>query len=194
MTIMIIGLILFFAIHAVPMRPVLRSALIERMGEMPYKGAFSLVAILGFVLIVHGYGAARAFGPIVLYWPPLWLSHVTLLLMVPVFVLLVAAYAPTGHIRARVKHPMVLAVKLWAVSHLLANGDLPSVILFGGFLAWGIVDRISLKRRGDLGGGAVERLSPRGDIIAIVGGLAAYVVFAFYLHTLLIGVPVVTVG
>lgn len=191
MTMLIAGLILFVGIHALPMRPALRAPLRERLGELPYKAVFSLISLIGLVLIVHGYGAARAAGPALVYSPPVWLLHVTLLLMIPVFILLVAAYAPTGHIKAKLKHPMVLAVKIWAFAHLLANGDIASVVLFGGFLAWGIVDRISLKKRGDIGGAAALRISSRGDVIAVVAGLALYVVFAFYLHEWLFGVPVI---
>lgn len=116
--------------------------------------------------------------------------HLTLALMVPVFVLLVAAYLPTGHIRKRTRHPMILAVKLWAFAHLLANGDLASVLLFGGFLAWGVIDRISLKRRGDAGGAAVASVAALSDAVALIAGLAIYVAFVLWLHPLLIGVPV----
>lgn len=125
-----------------------------------------------------------------LWYPPVWTRHLTLALMVPVFVLLVAAYLPTGHIRKRTRHPMILAVKLWAFAHLLANGDLASVLLFGGFLAWGVIDRISLKRRGDAGGAAVASVAALSDAVALIAGLAIYVAFVLWLHPLLIGVPV----
>jgi uncharacterized membrane protein len=191
MTYLIAGLIIFLGVHALPMRPVLRARMRERLGELGYKAAFSLASLLGFVLIVYGYGLARAAGPAVLYSPPVWMSHITMLLMVPVFVLLVAAYAPTGNIKARTKHPMILAVKIWALAHLLANGDVASVVLFGGFLAWGVVDRISLKRRGDIGGAGALRKSIAGDAISVVVGLGLYAAFVVYLHMWLIGVPVI---
>lgn len=191
MSILISGLILFFAAHVVPMRPALRTALRGKLGEMGYKVAFSLVSLIGFALIVYGYGEARMAGSPLLYDPPFWLRHVTMLVMVPVFVLLVAAYAPGGRIKAGVKHPMVLAVKIWAVAHLLANGDQASVLLFGAFLVWGIVDRIFLKRRGDIGGAAIAVPSKSGDVIAILAGLALYAAFIVVLHEWLIGVPVI---
>ena len=144
MTYLIAGLIIFFGVHSLPMRPALRGRMRERLGDLGYKAAFALVSLLGLVLIVYGYGMARAAGSPILYSPPLWMSHITILLMAPVFVLLVAAYAPTGTVKARSKHPMILAVKIWALAHLLANGDLASVVLFGSFLAWGVVDRISI--------------------------------------------------
>jgi uncharacterized membrane protein len=190
MTYLIAGLIIFLGVHALPMRPVLRGRMRERLGDLGYKGVFALVSLLGLVLIVHGYGMARAAGSPVLYSPPLWMSHVTILLMAPVFVLLVAAYAPTGTVKARSKHPMILAVKIWALAHLLANGDLASIVLFGSFLAWGVVDRISLKRRGDIGGAGALRKSIAGDAISVVVGLGLYAAFVVYLHEWLIGVPV----
>lgn len=190
MTMLIAGLIIFFGVHALPMKPELRGRLRARLGDMGYKGAFALLSLLGLVLIVYGYGMARAAGPMLLYSPPVWMSHITLLLMVPVFILLVAAYAPTGYIKARVKHPMILAVKIWAVAHLLANGDAASVVLFGGFLAWAVVDRISLKKRGDIGGAGAQRKSLAGDAISVVAGLGIYVAFVVYLHMWLFGVPV----
>ena len=191
MTYLIAGLIIFFGVHALPMRPALRGRMRERLGDLGYKAAFALVSLLGLVLIVYGYGMARAVGSPILYSPPLWMSHITILLMAPVFVLLVAAYAPTGTVKARSKHPMILAVKIWALAHLLANGDLASVVLFGSFLAWGVVDRISLKRRGDIGGAGALRKSIAGDAISVVVGLGLYVAFVVYLHAWLIGVPVI---
>lgn len=191
MTYLIAGLIIFFGVHALPMRPALRGRMRERLGDLGYKAAFALVSLLGLVLIVYGYGMARAAGSPILYSPPVWMSHITILLMVPVFVLLVAAYAPTGTVKARSKHPMILAVKIWALAHLLANGDLASVVLFASFLAWGVVDRISLKRRGDIGGAGALRKSIAGDAISVVVGLGLYVAFVVYLHAWLIGVPVI---
>ncbi|WP_306146873.1 MULTISPECIES: NnrU family protein [unclassified Roseibium] len=190
MLLLIAGLILFLGIHSLPMFADKRSALEEKFGVLGYKGLFAVVSAIGFVLIIYGYGAARAEGPAIIYDPPFWLRHVTMLFMVPVFIFLVAAYVPC-RIKKALKHPMLVAVKLWAFSHLLTNGDLASVLLFGSFLVWAVADRISLKRRG-LGGGAVMAKEPGkfSDIIVILIGLGLYVLFAFKLHVLLIGVPV----
>lgn len=190
MALLIIGLILFLGTHLLPAFPARRGELVARFGATGYRLAFSLLSGIGLVAIIYGYGLARAEGPAILYDPPIWTRHLTLLLMVPVFMLLAAAYLPTGHIARRVKHPMILAVKIWATAHLLANGDVASVLLFAGFLAWGVFDRISLKRRGALGHGAPTAVSGLSDIIAIVAGLAVYVAFVLWLHPLLIGVPV----
>ncbi|MBO9418770.1 MULTISPECIES: NnrU family protein [Stappiaceae] len=190
MLLLIAGLILFLGIHSLPMFADKRSALEEKFGVLGYKGLFAVVSAIGFVMIIYGYGAARAAGPAIIYDPPFWLRHVTMLFMVPVFIFLVAAYVPC-RIKKALKHPMLVAVKLWAFSHLLTNGDLASVLLFGSFLVWAVADRISLKRRG-LGGGAVMAKEPGkfSDIIVILIGLGLYVLFAFKLHVLLIGVPV----
>ncbi|XYK81363.1 MAG: NnrU family protein [Labrenzia sp.] len=190
MLLLIAGLILFLGIHSLPMFADKRSALEEKFGVLGYKGLFAVVSAIGFVMIIYGYGAARAAGPAIIYDPPFWLRHVTMLFMIPVFIFLVAAYVPC-RIKKALKHPMLVAVKLWAFSHLLTNGDLASVLLFGSFLVWAVADRISLKRRG-LGGGAVMTKEPGkfSDIIVILVGLGLYVLFAFKLHVLLIGVPV----
>jgi len=190
MLLLIAGLILFLGIHSLPMFTEKRAALEEKFGVLGYKGLFAVVSAIGFVMIIYGYGAARAEGPAIIYDPPFWLRHVTMLFMVPVFIFLVAAYVPC-RIKKALKHPMLVAVKLWAFSHLLTNGDLASVLLFGSFLVWAVADRISLKRRG-LGGGAVMTKDPGkfSDIIVILVGLGLYVLFAFRLHVLLIGVPV----
>ena len=186
MTTLILGLVLFFAVHSISIvSDPWRNRMAGRLGEWPWKGLYSLLALLGFVLIVSGYGLARQ-EPIVLYTPPLWLRHLTVLLMLPVFPLLLAAYLP-GRIQARARHPMLLATKLWAFAHLLANGTLADVLLFGTFLAWAVADRLSLKER-------VQRPVPGAppsrfnDTVAIVAGLAFYLVFFAWLHTWLIGV------
>jgi uncharacterized membrane protein len=185
---LILGLVMFLGVHSVEIvSPTFRSRAVARFGEKPYKGIYSLLSIVGFVLLVWGYGVARQ-DPILVYAPPLWMRHLTLLLMLPVFPLLLAAYLP-GRIKAAVKHPMLAAVKAWAFAHLLANGMLADLLLFGGFLLWAVADRISVKRR------AVVRPVPGpppgkyNDLIAVVGGLALYAIFVFWLHTWLIGVP-----
>lgn len=187
MTLLIIGLVLFLGIHSVSIIvPAWRDQQVAQRGEAAWKGLYAVVSLIGFVLLLYGYGAARQ-TPIVLYTPPSALRHLGLLLMLPVFPLLLAAYLP-GRIKAAAKHPLLVAIKLWALAHLLANGNLADVLLFGGFLAWAVADRISLKRR-------VARAVPgapagaANDVIAVVGGLALYVVFLLWAHRWLIGVP-----
>ncbi|WP_280154449.1 NnrU family protein [Piscinibacter sp. XHJ-5] len=186
MTLLVLGLVLFLGVHSVSIAaPAWRDAQVALRGEKAWKGLYSLVSIAGFVLLVIGYGAARQ-SPIVLYTPPTWTRHLALLLMLPVFPLLIAAYMP-GRIKAAVKHPFLVAVKLWATAHLLANGTLADVLLFGGFLAWAVADRISMKRRAQRPlPGAPER--PMNDLIAVVVGLVIYGVFVTWLHRWLIGV------
>ncbi|ADZ70844.1 NnrU family protein [Polymorphum gilvum] len=182
------GLVVFLGVHSIPMLPAFRRALMARFGDGPYRLVFSVVALVGLVLIIHGYGAARMAGPPQLYDPPLWTRHLALLLMVPVFILLIAAYLP-GRLKRMLRHPMLLAIKIWAFSHLLSNGDLASVLLFGSFLAWAVADRISVKRRGLNGQGPLSERAGRNETIAIIGGLALYAAFVVKLHEVLIGVP-----
>lgn len=186
MLLLIAGLIVFFAIHSVRIVvPASREAWIDKLGVNAWKGIYSIVSLVGLILIVIGYGQARL-EPVVLYVPPTGLRHATLLLMLPVFVLLLAAYFP-GRISGWVKHPMLVATKLWALSHLLANGTLADVLLFGTFLAWAVADRISVKRRS---GGSTSPAIQTGynDWINVIGGLLLYVAFAKWLHIWLIGV------
>lgn len=194
MTMLLLGLVLFLGIHSVAIvAPRARDVWAQRWGEMPWKGFYSMVSLVGFALIVWGYGLARQ-QPVVLYSMPSGFRHLAALLMLPVFVLLFAAYLP-GRIQAAAKHPMLLAVKLWALAHLLGQsatgGTLADVALFGGFLAWAVVDRISVKRRAAAG---LLRTLPLGpsrvlnDAMALVGGLVVYAVFAFWLHAVLFGV------
>ena len=183
---LLIGLVLFLGLHSVSIvaRP-WRNAQIAQRGEGAWKGLYTVVSLIGFVLIVYGYGVARQ-SPVVLYTPPSWTRHLALLLMLPVFPLLLAAYLP-GRIKAAAKHPMLLAVKFWATAHLIANGTLVDVLLFGAFLAWAVADRISLKRR------PVRTVpgAPPGaanDAIALIGGLGLYAAFLLWGHQWLIGV------
>ncbi|HJV63941.1 MAG TPA: NnrU family protein [Albitalea sp.] len=186
MTWLILGLVLFLGVHSVAIvAPSWRDAQAMRLGELPWKGLYSVASIIGFVLLIVGYGMARQ-SPLVLYTPPTWMRHVTLLLMLPVFPLLLAAYLP-ARIQAAVKHPMLAAVKLWAFAHLLANGTLADVLLFGGFLVWAVADRISVKHRPPRAvPGAPRR--PANDAIAVVAGLVLYALFVGGLHRWLIGV------
>lgn len=189
MTLFLVGLLLFLGIHSVSIvAPDWRNAQLARHGEKVWKGLYALVSLVGLVLLIHGYGLARQ-SPIVLYAPPTALRHLALLLMLPVFPLLLAAYLP-GRIQHAAKHPMLLAVKLWAVAHLLANGMLADVVLFGAFLAWAVADRIAVKRR------AVPHATPgappskANDAIVLIGGLALYALFVVWAHRWLIGVSV----
>jgi uncharacterized membrane protein len=187
MILLIIGLVLFLGTHAISMARGQRAALTERLGEGGFKGLYTALSLLGFVLIIYGFGAYRAAGMIPVWNPPFWMGHLSLLLTLPIFVLL-AATNSGGVIHAAVKHPMLLAVKIWATAHLLANGDLGSMLLFGGFLAWAVMARISLKRRP----GVTTPARPAGftsrDWIALAAGLVLWFVFARWLHTWLIGV------
>ena len=186
MTLLIVGLLLFLGVHSVSIvAPGWRDAQFAQRGEAAWKGLYSVAAAIGLGLIIYGYAAARQ-APVVLYTPPLALRHLSLLLLLPVFVLLFAAYLP-GRIKTATKHPMLLATKLWALAHLLANGNLADVLLFGGFLVWAVAGRVSLKRRPARAvPGAPER--PINDAIALIGGLAAYGGVVLWAHAWLIGV------
>ncbi|WP_417566524.1 NnrU family protein [Marinobacter sp.] len=186
MTALIAGLILFLGVHSLSIiNEPLRNRLNASMGEGAFKGLYSVVSLVGLVLIVWGYGAART-DPTVIYTPPGWLKHVAFLLLVPVFPLLFATYFP-GKIRAKLGHPMLVAVKLWALAHLLANGMLHDLLLFGSFLAWAVADRISMKRRTQR---AIPTLpaTKANDVIAVIGGLAVYVIMVVWAHQWLFGV------
>jgi uncharacterized membrane protein len=185
---LVLGLVGFLGVHSFSIvAHGARTGLVARYGEGAFKGVYAIVSVASLMLITWGYGEARL-DPVQLWVPPTWARHLVWLLMVPVFPLLVAAYAP-GKIRSAVGHPMLTAVKAWAFAHLIANGTLADLLLFGGFLAWAVADRISLKRRP----GATR--SPKrgwgvGDAVAIVGGLVLYGAFFVWLHPLLIGVSV----
>lgn len=187
MALLIAGLVIFLGIHSISIvAPAVRDRWAAAMGANAWRALYSVVAAAGFVLLVYGYGLARQ-SPTLLYAPPLWLRHVALLLMLPVFPLLIAAYMP-GRIKAAVKHPMLVAVKTWALAHLLANGMLADVLLFGGFLAWAVADRISLRRRPvrPVPGAPPSRWN---DLIAVLGGIALYALTLCCLHRLLTGMP-----
>jgi uncharacterized membrane protein len=190
MLLLIIGLALFFLVHMVPTVPELRRGLAGRFGETGYRIAFSLISAIALILIVLGYGKlqeAPGKNP-ELWMAPLWIRHLALALMLPAFVLLAAAYIPS-RIRTAVRHPMLAAVKIWALAHLLANGDLASLLLFGSFLAFAVYDRISVKRRGAQGPLGHRQGGIGNDILVVVVGVALYVLMLLFGHAWLIGVP-----
>ena len=189
MTYLIAGLLLFLGVHSIAIvAPAWRDGMAARLGDASWKAIYALVSVIGFVMLVHGYGLARA-EPMVLYTPPMWMRHVASLLMLAVFPLLLATYLP-GRIKAAVKHPMLTATKAWALAHLLVNGNLADVLLFGGFLAWAVADRIAVGKRvvqrKPMVTGAPSRMN---DVLAIVGGLVLYVVVIAWAHQRFIGVP-----
>ena len=190
--VMIVGLVLFLGVHTLTTQRDLRARLIKEMGESGYKIAYALVSLAGLVLIVWGFGHYRAAGLWPVWSPPRALKHLNTALMLPAVILVVAAYL-RGRIYTAVKHPMLAGVKLWAFGHLLANGDLGGIILFGSFLAWAVFDRISLKRRADAGGPPIPVGGVGNDLIAVVVGIVVYLALAFAFHPVVIGVPVIGV-
>jgi uncharacterized membrane protein len=187
---LVLGLALFVGVHLVTTQPDLRHGLSRRMGLGTYKGLYSVLAFVGLVLIVFGYHKIQlAPGKNPVLWnPPHWGRHIAMLLMLPVFPLLVATYLP-GRISAAVRHPMITAVKFWALAHLFVRGDAASILLFAGLLGWAVYDRISLKQREAAGAVTVRTGPARNDIIAMVVGLAIYAIFLKWGHAVLIGVP-----
>jgi uncharacterized membrane protein len=186
MTLLIIGIAVFLGIHSISIvTPSLRARAVASMGANTWRGVYSLVSAAGFILILYGYHLARQ-APVVLYVPPAWMRHVTFLLMLPVFPLILAAYLP-GRIKTTIKHPMLASVKFWAFAHLLSNGLLADVLLFGAFLVWAVCDRISLKHRPPQ---AIRTAAPGrfNDLIAVIAGLALYVIFILWAHVRLFGV------
>jgi len=187
MNVLLLGLVVFFGVHSVSIvNDPWRDRMAAKIGEWPWKSLYALVSIIGFMLIVWGYGLARH-DPVVVYTPPGWLHPVAMVLLVPVFPLLLATYLP-GRIQTAAKHPMLAATKLWAFAHLLANGMLADVLLFGAFLVWAVLDRISMKHRTQRPVPGIPP-SPANDLVAVAGGLALYAAFVLWLHGWLIGIP-----
>jgi uncharacterized membrane protein len=189
---MILGLVLFLGVHTLTTQREVRARVIASAGEGGYKIGYSLVSAAGLALIVWGFAHYRATGWIDVWVPPVAFKHIALALMLPAVILVVASYI-RGRIYTTLKHPMLAGVKLWAAAHLIANGDLGSIILFGSFLGWAVFDRISLKRRGDAGAPPIPVGGPVNDLIAIAVGIVAYLALAFAFHPVVIGVPVVGV-
>lgn len=196
MTLFLAGLVIFLGSHTAAWPKGLRDGLVKRLGAGGFKGLYSVIALAGFALIIVGWPEARTAAPI-LYEPPMWMKHIALVLVPIGLILLAAAYTPTGRIKAAVKHPMLTAVKAWAFAHLLANGDLASVLLFGGFLAWAVGARISIARRERAGLSAPPVAGPNallGDGLAVVIGLGASAALIFDLHARLFGWPALAMG
>jgi uncharacterized membrane protein len=188
MAYLILGLVLFLGTHSV--RIVAndwRTQTIARVGEKPFKGVYSILSIAGFVLMVWGFGVARE-TPVMLWMPPRGMRHAASLLTLIAFVLLAAAYVPANALKARLHHPMVLAVKTWALAHLLANGSWAHVVLFGSFLAWGVLCFIAARRRDRAQNTVYPAGSAKGTVTTLVVGGAAWAVFALWLHGMLIGI------
>jgi uncharacterized membrane protein len=188
LAVMIIGLAVFFGAHTLTTMRAQRAALIARTGEVPYKVAYALVSLAGIALIAYGFSRYRAAGMIEIWYPPRWFRHVNNVLLWPAFICVAAAYIP-GDIKRVLKHPMLVGIKLWAFGHLLANGDLGSIILFGSFLAWAVYDRITLKHRSDPGAPDFGCGGRDCDTLAVVVGTLLYLAFGFWFHPYVVGVP-----
>ncbi|HYQ05803.1 MAG TPA: NnrU family protein [Xanthobacteraceae bacterium] len=184
----ILGLVVFLGTHVFVTMRDHRAAVVARIGEWRYRGLFSLVSIVGIVLIGYGFAAYRAAGPIMVWYPPGWTRHIVVALMWPASICVAAAYIP-GNIKRVLKHPMLVGVKTWAFAHLCANGDLGGIILFGSVLAWAVYDRITLKHRKDAGAPPIPVGGAKNDIIAIVVGTTIYLALGFVFHPVVIGVP-----
>jgi uncharacterized membrane protein len=188
MTMMLIGLAIFLGTHSVRIvADRWRTAQIARIGEGPWKIAYSLLSLIGFALLVWGYSMARN-APGVVWTPPTAMRHIAGLLTLIAFVFLAAAYVPRNAIKARLHHPMVLGVKVWAFAHLLANGTPADMILFGSFLVWAILSFSAARRRDRMAGTKYPPGTTAGTLAAVAVGIAAWALFAFWLHGLLIGV------
>ena len=188
MAIFILGILIFLGVHSISIvNEPWRNKMADTLGELPWKGVYSLVATIGLVMLIYGYGSVR-YDAVILYDPPAWLKHLSILVLLPVFPLLLAAYLP-GRIKSKSGHPMLLAVKIWAFAHLLANGSLADVLLFGSFLGWAVWNRVSQKNRQvrPIPGAPPSRVN---DLIAFVVGLGLYFGFIFWLHQMLFGVSV----
>ena len=190
--VMILGLVLFLGVHTLTTQRDLRARVVASMGEGGYKIAYTVASVAGLALVTWGFANYRATGWIDVWQPPTAFKHLTVALMLPAVILVVASYI-RGRIYTTLKHPMLTGIKLWAAAHLLANGDLGSIILFGSFLAWAVFDRISLKHRSDAGAPPIPVGGPGNDLIAIAVGVVAYLALAFAFHPVVIGVPVVGV-
>ena len=187
LSILILGLVVFLGIHLFVTRRDARATLVARLGLTTYRALFALIAAIGLALIVYGFAQYRATGWIDIWSPPAFMRHITVALMLVAVILVTAAYIPS-HIKAKTKHPMLAGVKTWALAHLLSNGDLGSILLFGSFLGWAVFARMAAKRRGDAG----PMVAPAGwtnDIIVVAVGIVIYLALGYAFHPAVIGVP-----
>jgi uncharacterized membrane protein len=189
LAILVLGLALFLGAHVFVTLRTPRAALIKDIGEGRYKGLMALVSLAGLVLIGYGFGQYRATGWIDVWSPPGWTYYITQILMWPASIFVVAAYS-RGNIWRALKHPMLVGVKTWAAAHLISNGDLGSIVLFGSFLAWAVYDRITLKHRSDPGAPAIPVGGHRNDTIALVVGTVLFLALGFIFHPLVVGIAV----
>jgi uncharacterized membrane protein len=195
MALLVLGIVIFLGMHLVRVvAPGLRASVIERNGKNTWMGIYTVISLIGLGLVIYGFGEARATTGM-LYNPPVFLKHISLLLMLIAFICLAAGFLPAGRIAVAVKHPQILSIKIWALAHLLANGETSSVLLFASFLAWAVVMRISLKRRQRAGELVLPVFrSTRYDLFAVLIGVAAYLLFVWKLHEWLIGVAPIVMG
>ena len=188
MSYLVLGLVLFLGVHSVRIvADGWRTQMRARLGEGAWKGLYSVASVVGLVLVVWGYGLARQ-QPVVLWNPPVGMRHAASLLTLIAFVLLAAAYVPRNVFKARLHHPMVLSVKVWALAHLISNGNLADVVLFGGFLLWAVLDFRAARQRDRAQGMVYAPGTAAGTVIAVAVGTAAWAGFAFWAHAWLIGV------
>jgi uncharacterized membrane protein len=194
MSLLIAGLVLFIAMHSLRIfADGWRGQMVARMGAMPWKGLVSVVSLIGFVLMVMGYAAARQ-SPIVIWTPPFWLSHLVSLVMLAAFILLIAAYIPRNGIKARLGHPMVISVKIWALAHLLVNGTVADLLLFGALLIWAVMSFRAARQRDRREGAVRVKGELLMTLITVVVGALAWVWFVFQGHAWLIGVRPILMG
>jgi uncharacterized membrane protein len=188
MTVLVFGLLLFLGVHSIRIfADGWRSAQVAWLGVMPWRGLYAVASLIGFGLIIWGFGLARL-DPVVIWSPPTWTRHLALLLMLLAMILLVAAYVPGNRIKTAIGHPMLAATKTWAVAHLLANGTLADIVLFGGFLLWSIVGFVTSRRRDRAAGTTYPSLGAGWDLLTVVLGVAVWAAIVFYAHVRLFGV------
>lgn len=185
---LIAGLFVFLGVHSVRIfADGWRTRMLKRVGEDAYKGLYSLASVVGFALIIYGFGVARE-APVMLWAPPVGMRHAASLLTLVAFILLAAAYVPHNSIKARVHHPMVLGVKSWALAHLLSNGSVAHLVLFGAFLAWGVANFIAARKRDRVFATQYPKGTGGATAITVFVGMVVWAAFAFKLHGLLIGI------
>lgn len=188
MIVLILGLIVFLGVHSVRIvAEERRQAMMARVGEGPWKAIYSLASLVGLVLIVWGYGLSRL-DPVVLWEPPVWTRHIAILLNLVAFILFAAFLLPAGRLKARLGHPMILAVKVWAIAHLIANGTLADLVLFGSFLGWAVFDFRASRMRDKATGVVPIAGVLRNDILAVALGAVVWAAFLWRVHAWLIGV------